>query len=152
MNNNIIRAMGTSLTKTKSGEEQADWVVGSLTSIGEIGAEASEIDITTLDSPDGAKEYASGDIEAGDCEIAGYIKKTTDEDTVTKMMALLKSGATEAWKVTFPSGAYWSFNAYVKAFRTTEETTDGLIGFNATLRISGLPAYTTASEASDSGQ
>ena len=146
MNNNI-RAMGTSLSKVKSGEEQSDWVVGSLTSIGEIGGESSEIDITTLDSPDGAKEYAAGDIEAGDCEIAGYIKKTTDEDTVTKMMALLKSGSTEAWKVTFPSGAYWDFNAYVKAFKTTEETTDGLIGFSGTLRISGLPAYTTAAEA-----
>lgn len=148
MDTNNIRAMGTSLAKTKSGQEQEDWTVGSLTSIGEIGGEASEIDITTLDSPDGAKEYASGDIEAGDCEIAGYIKKTNDENTVTKMMALLKSGSTEAWTVTFPSGAKWEFNAYVKAFKTTEETTDGLIGFSGTLRISGLPTYTPSTGAS----
>lgn len=141
MSNNI-RAIGTSLKKIKSGSEVADWTIGSLTSIGEIGAEISEIDITTLDSPDGAKEYMSGDIDAGECAIAGYIKKADDENTVTKMMALIQSGSTEAWEVTFPSGAKWEFNAFVKSFKTTEETPDGLIGFSGSLRISGMPTYT----------
>lgn len=139
---NTVRAMGTSLSKIKSGDEQADWKVGSLTSIGEIGVEISEIDVTTLDSPNGAKEYISGDIDAGECAIAGYIKKAADEATVTKMMALIASGSVEKWNVDFPSGAKWAFDAFVKSFKTTEETTDGLIGFNATLRISGLPVYT----------
>lgn len=141
---NTVRAMGTSLTKTKSGNEATDWEVGSLTSIGEIGVEISEIDVTTLDSPNGAKEYISGDIDAGECPIAGYIKKAADEATVTKMMALISSGSVEEWTVEFPSGAKWVFNAFVKSFKTTEETTDGLIGFNATLRISGLPVYTAS--------
>lgn len=139
---NIIKAMGTSLSKTKSGSEAADWVVGSLTSIGEIGVEIGEIDITTLDSPNGAKEFMSGDMDAGECAIAGYIKKVDDEQTVVKMMSLIKSGSTEEWTVTFPSGAKWVFNAFVKSFKTTEETTDGLIGFTGSLRISGLPEYT----------
>ena len=142
---NIIRAMGTSLTKKKSGSELLDWLIGSLTSIGEIGAEISEIDITTLDSPDGAKEYMAGDIDAGECAIAGYIKKADDENTVTKMMALIQSGSTENWEVNFPSGAKWNFKAFVKSFKTTEETPDGLIGFSGSLRISGLPTYTPAS-------
>lgn len=142
---NIIRAMGTSLTKKKSASEAEDWVVGSLTSIGEIGVEISEIDVTTLDSPNGAKEFMSGDIDAGECAIAGYIKKKDDEQTVVKMMSLIKSGSLEKWTVTFPSGATWNFDAFIKSFKTTEETTDGLIGFNATLRISGLPEYTPSS-------
>lgn len=137
-----IRAMGTSLSKIKSGDEQADWVIGSLTSIGEIGVEISEIDITTLDSPDGAKEFMPGDLDAGENAIAGMIKKKDDEQTISKMMALIASGSTEKWEITFPSGAKWAFNAFVKSFKTTEETTDGLIGFNATLRLSGLPVYT----------
>ena len=141
-NNNIIRAIGTSLKKTQSGSETADWTVGSLTSIGEIGVEIGEIDVTTLDSPNGAKEFMSGDIDAGECPLAGYIKKTSDENTVTKMMALISSGSLEEWTVTVPSGAKWEFDAFVKSFKTTEETPDGLIGFNATLRISGLPVYT----------
>lgn len=139
---NDIRAMGTKLIKTKSGSEIADWTIGSLTSIGEIGVEIGEIDITTLDSPDGAKEFMSGDIDAGECSIGGYIKKADDEQTVIKMMSLISSGSTEDWTVEFPSGAKWEFKAFVKSFKTTEETVDGLIGFSGSLRISGLPVYT----------
>lgn len=142
---NIIRAMGTSLTKTKSGSETADWEVGSLTSIGEIGIEIGEIDVTTLDSPDGAKEFMAGDKDAGECPIAGYIKKRDDEQTVSKMLSLIASGSTEKWTVEFPSGATWKFDAFVKSFKTTEETTDGLIGFSGSLRLSGLPVYTPSS-------
>ena len=143
--NNIIRAMGTSLTKIKSGDETENWVVGSLTTIGEIGLEIEEIDITTLDSPDKAKEYMAGDLDAGELSIAGYIKKLDDEATVTKMMSLIAAGSTEAWEVEFPSGAKWNFNAFVKSFKTAESTTDGLIGFSGSLRVSGLPVYTASS-------
>lgn len=144
-----VRAMGTSLTKTKSGDELQDWAVGSLTSIGEITTESTEIEVTTLDSPDGAKEYISGDIDAGELSIAGYIKKAEDEQTIVKMNNLLKSGSVEAWTIEFPSGAQWAFNAFVKSFGTTEETPDGLIGFQGTLRISGLPVYTPRPTESD---
>ena len=142
--NNIIRAIGTSLTKIKSGDEAENWVVGSLTSIGEIGLEIEEIDITTLDSPDKAKEYMAGDMDAGELSIAGYIKKVDDEATVTKMMALIAAGSTEAWEVEFPSGAKWNFNAFVKSFKTAEATPDGLISFSGSLRVSGLPVYTAS--------
>lgn len=141
MAENTVRAMGTTLTKVKNGETDQDWIVGSLTSIGEVGAEASEIDVTTLDSPDGAKEFMAGDIEPADVELEGYIKKAEDEDTVVKMMELLKSGAIETWKITFPSKATWTLKGFIKAFKTTENTTDGLIGFNATIKQSGLPVY-----------
>ena len=140
-----VRAITTSLTKKKSGSETVDWTVGSLTSIGEIGVEITEIDVTTLDSPDGAKEYIPGDIEAGDLAIAGYIKKADDEATVTKMMALISAGTVEDWEVTFPSGAKWEFDAFVKAFHTAEATPDGLVGFSGTLRVSGLPVFTAGS-------
>lgn len=137
-----VRAIGTSLTKKKSGDETADWIIGSLTSIGEVTIESNEIDVTTLDSPDGAREYISGDIDAGELAIAGYIKKPTDEQTVSKMLALVKNGSVESWEIGFPSGAKWELNAFVKSFGTTEETPDGLIGFQGNLRISGLPTYT----------
>lgn len=146
---NIIRAIGTSLTKKKSASETEDWLIGSLTSIGEIGVEISEIDVTTLDSPNGAKEFMAGDMDAGECAIAGYIKKRDDEQTVVKMMSLIKAGSLEDWEVQFPSKAKWNFSAFVKSFKTTEETTDGLIGFNASLRISGLPVYTPSTEATN---
>ena len=143
--NKDVKAIGTSLTKKKSGSETEDWKVGSLTSIGEIGLEIGEEDITTLDSPDRAKEFMAGDLDAGECSIAGYIKKADDEQTVVKMMALIQASATEKWTVAFPSGAKWNFDAFIKSFKTTEATTDGKVGFSATLRITGLPVYTPAS-------
>ena len=136
-----VKAIGTSLTKLKSGAETEDWEVGSLTSIGEIGLEISEEDITTLDSPDRVKEFMSGDQEAGDCSFTGITKKADDEQTIAKMMALIAAGTTESWEVTFPSGAKWEFAAFIKSFKTGEASVDGRVEFNGTLRISGLPAY-----------
>ena len=137
-------AMGTSLTKVKSGSEAANWVVAHLTSIGEIGAEREEIDVTTLDSPNGAKEYEAGGLSAGDCAIEGMMKASSDDETIAKMTALLASGDVESWIVTYPSGAKWEFDAYVKAFNCAEAAVDGQLRFNATLRVSGLPTFTAA--------
>ncbi|MCL2859247.1 MAG: hypothetical protein FWF46_01475 [Oscillospiraceae bacterium] len=136
-----VKAMGTTLTKVKKGTESSDWLIGSLNKIGEISIEVGEIDVTTLDSPNGAKEFISGDITAGDFALGGYIKKQEDQQTVVKMMALIQSGDTEKWKITYSNGTKEEFDGFVKAFKLTEATTDGLLGFEATLKISGLPAY-----------
>lgn len=52
--------------------EGVETVVGRLTSIGEITADASEIDVTTLDSPGGYREIMQGWRDAGILEISGY--------------------------------------------------------------------------------
>lgn len=137
-------AMGTSLTLVKSGSEQSDTVLGHLTSIGEIGGEREEIDVTTLDSPDGAKEYEAGQLSAGDCPIKGKMKAAADETQIEKMIALLNSGATRSWIVTYPSGATWEFDAYVKAFKTAPAEVDGQLEWEGTLRISGMPVFDAA--------
>ena len=58
------------------------------------------------------------------------------------MLALAESQSIEKWTVTYPSGAKWVFNAFVKSFKDGEKTTDGLATFTASLRISGKPVYT----------
>ena len=85
--------MGTSLTKKKSGAEQADWKISSLTSIGEIKLEVGEIDVTTLDSTDGAKEFISGDVTVSDLPLTGKIKTKNDEANIEKMQT--KEATTE---------------------------------------------------------
>lgn len=133
------RTMGTTLTKGKNGDETADLKIANLTSIGEIGVESEEIDTTDMDSPDDYKESIAGLKDAGEVPIAGNIK---DESNVEKMLALAESRSVEKWTVTYPSGAKWVFNAYVKSFKDGEKTTDGLATFTATLRVSGKPVYT----------
>ena len=60
-----IQAMATSLKMVKSGSEPDDLVIAHITSIGEQASEAEEIDVTTLDSPNRAKEYIQGAKDAG---------------------------------------------------------------------------------------
>ncbi len=139
MEKQATRTMGTTLTKGKSGDELEDLKIANLTSIGEIGVESEEIDATDLDSPDNYKEFIAGSKDAGEVSIAGNIK---DESNVEKMLALAESQSIEKWTVTYPSGAKWAFNAFVKSFKDGEKTTDGLATFTASLRISGKPVYT----------
>jgi predicted secreted protein len=131
--------MGTTLTKTKSGDEQEDLKIANLTSIGEIGVESEEIDTTDLDSPNNYKEFIAGSKDAGEVSLAGNIK---NEANVEKMLALAEAQTVEEWVVEYPSGAKWTFSAFVKSFKDGEKTTDGLATFSATLRISGKPVYT----------
>lgn len=139
MEKQATRTIGTTLTKGKSGDELEDLKIANLTSIGEIGVESEEIDATDLDSPDNYKEFIAGSKDAGEVSIAGNIK---DESNVEKMLALAESQSIEKWTVTYPSGAKWVFNAFVKSFKDGEKTTDGLATFTASLRISGKPVYT----------
>ena len=141
MSGQATRTMGTTLTKIKSGSELEDLRIANLTSIGEIGVESEEIDATDLDSPNNYKEFIAGSKDAGEVSLGGNIK---DETNVEKMLALAESQSVEAWEVEYPSGAKWSFNAFVKSFKDGEKTPDGLATFTATLRISGKPTYTKA--------
>jgi len=133
-------SMGTTLTKTKSGVESTDLVVADLTSIGEIGVESEEKDVTTLDSANGYKEFIAGLKDAGEVSLAGIIKSETSMEA---MLALAESQAVEEWTVEFESGATWVFDAFVKSFKEAESTVDGVRGFSASLRISGAPDYTS---------
>ena len=117
------RTMGTKLNKIKSGDETENLTIANLTSIGEIGVESEEIDTTDLDSPDNYKEFIAGSKDAGEVSLAGNIK---DESNVEKMLALAESQSVEKWEVTYPSGAKWTFSAFVKSFKDGEKTTDGL--------------------------
>ena len=135
------RTMGTTLTKTKSGNELEDLKIANLTSIGEIGVESEEIDATDLDSPDNYKEFIAGSKDAGEVSLAGNIK---DETNVEKMLALAEAQSIEEWTVTYPTGATWKFSGFVKSFKDGEKTPDGLATFSATIRISGKPVFTKA--------
>ena len=130
--------MGTSLTLKKAGSEQNDLVIKGLTSIGEIAGEKEEVDVTTLDSPDGAKEFLSGAADWGSQDLEGYMD---DDSQIEKMRALFDSGMVRDWEIQTPAKRKIAYKAFVKNFTYGEKTVDGVDGFKLTLRLSGKPTF-----------
>lgn len=135
-----IQAMATSLTMKKTGEESADLVIGHITSIGEQSSEAEEIDVTTLDSPNRAKEFIQGAKDAGSVEVA--INNMFDGQ-VAALRAVYQSGAVRTWEETYPDNVgKLTYTGYISALTFGEATPDGLISVTMTIRLSGEPTYT----------
>ena len=129
-----IRSLGTTLEKYGID----GFVIDGLTSIGEIGIESDEIDVTTLDSVGGYKEFVAGLKDGGEVVLSGFIK---NEEHIQAMINLAVNQNIERWGITAPNAAIWFFDAFVKSFKETEATVDGVRGFSATLRITGKPHY-----------
>ncbi|MBQ6487533.1 hypothetical protein IJI89_03900 [Candidatus Saccharibacteria bacterium] len=135
--------MGTSLTMTKAGSEATDTVIKSLTSIGSVSGEGDEIDVTTLDSPNGAKEYIQGAVDWGTVDIEGNV---TDGDQLAALRTVFDSKKTREWTIETPAGHQIVFDAFIQTFEYGEKTTDGLDTFTLTLRVSGDVTFTPGSE------
>ena len=135
------RTMGTTLTMKKAGSETADTVIAHLTSIGEVTGEREEIDVTTLDSPNGAKEFISGVVDFGSFDVAGNV---IDGVQVSTLYDVFNGQQNRDFEIQTPSGTVLALNGYFSSFGFGEKTTDGLDTFKATIRVSGTPTYTPA--------
>ena len=136
------RTMGTTLTMKKAGDEQADTVIAHLTSIGEVTGEREEIDVTTLDSPNGSKDFISCGVDFGSFDVAGNV---IDGVQVSALYDVFNGQQNRDFEIQTPSGTKLALNGYFSSFGFGEKTTDGLDTFKATIRVSGAPTYTSAS-------
>jgi len=134
------RSQGTTLKFTPAGGEQL--TVGRLTSVGEIAPEAEELDVTTLESTGGYREYMQGFRDSGELELSGYHDASdAGQKAVREAFA---SGASGAFEVAFPDGSKVNFSGFVKRHSIGSAEVDGAIGFGATIRISGPVSVTEA--------
>lgn len=138
------RSIGTTLT-LKGTNGASDTLIGHLTSIGEIGLENEEIDVTDLDSEGDFKEYIAGSRDAGEVSISGNL---VADSVINTIYGLADTRDVVPWEVTYPTGAKWGFNAFVKSFKDGEKTPDGLLTFTSGLRVSGKPTFTMSNNSS----
>ena len=134
------RAQGTTL-KFKPADGQ-QLTVGKLTSVGEIAPEAEEVDVTTLDSEGGYREYIQGFRDSGEVEISGY--HDAGDAGQKAMRTAFASGESGAFEVAFPDGTSVGFSGFVKSHTIGSAEVDGAIGFGAVIRISGPVTVTEA--------
>ena len=134
------RSLGTTL---KAGEVK----VGGLTSIGGLELSSDTIDVTTLDSDGGYREFINGFKDAGEVSVEGFFFAGKDAGQKS-MYDLFESGASEEFTITCPieTGASWTFNGLVTGFATSVDLEDPL-SFSATIKVSGKPTLVTTPQA-----
>lgn len=120
--------------------------IGTLTNITPPEVAADTIETTVLDSTSGFRTFIQGMKDGGEVSIQGYFD-TADAGQLAVSSALT-AGTVDSYTITFPSaiGATWTFDAVVTMFKTGEANIDDPLGFEATLKITGVPNLgTTAS-------
>lgn len=110
--------------------------IGNISSIGDIGGEAEEIDTTTIDSM--AKEFENGFEDNGSLEVTQNIT----DDEYTKMNDWKKSGVTLNWGLSTHNKAGEQIlglkgQGVVKSVKLTGISVGGLLQCVASIRLSG---------------
>ena len=134
------RSQGTTLKFTPA--EGAQVSVGRLTSVGEIQSDSEALDVTTLESTGGYREYIQGFRDAGEVELSGF--HDAGDAGQTALRAAYASGAIGAFEVCFPDGSKVEFSGFMKGHTVGSAEVDGAIGFGAVVRISGAVKMTEA--------
>ncbi|MDN4069936.1 phage tail tube protein [Paenibacillus vini] len=112
--------------------------VAELTSIGGLELSADTIDVTSLDSDGGYREFIGGFKDGGEVSISGFFNP--GDAGQAAVYAAFNSGARTACEIQFPAAlkASWTFDAVVTAFSTGAELEEA-VSFEATLKVSGEP-------------
>lgn len=125
-------------TKLQIGKDTPVTVAG-LTSIGGLELSADTIDVTTLDSDGGYREYIAGFKDAGEVSMEGYLELDEGQQA---LYDLFESGETEDFTILFPNNmGSWQFKGVVTGFSTSADLEDPL-SFSATIQVSGKPTLT----------
>lgn len=135
-----VRALGTTL-EIGTGTPIA---VGGLTEITGLSLSADTIDVTTLDSDGGYREFIGGFKDAGEVSLSGYFYGKTTGNGQAELYAAFESGAVTDFAIKFPAAlnSKWEFEGVVTAFETGAGLEDP-VSFSCTIKVSGAPVLTT---------
>lgn len=124
-----VKGLGTTITFNSK-------TINGLTSIGEVTPDSEEIDVTSLDSAGGYREFLQGFKDSGELALSGY--HINGDLGQAELRTGYGTGEAKTTVITFPSGAGTvTFTAYVKSYTMGSAEVDGAVGFGATLRITG---------------
>jgi hypothetical protein len=126
--NTILRITGSGAT-----------VITGVTNIGGIKVVSTEQETTSLNSPDGFKQFILTVKELQPVSLSGFVDLSQYSDLYDYAIGqdLL------SFEVEFPDGTVEAFSAYIMEFGTTETTVEGARGWEAMLRPSGKLTHTS---------
>lgn len=122
-------------TKIKLGEN----AIANLTEISGLEISADTVEVTTLDSTDGYREFIGGLKDGGEVGVSGFFDPTTGKGQA-EFLAALESGEVSDFAIEFPSsiGKKWTFKGIVTAFTTGVSLEDPL-SFEGSIKVTGKP-------------
>ena len=100
------------------------------------------IDVTTLGSTGGYREYIGSFKTPGTVDINGFLADGGAEPGQTALMAAYESDDKAAFEVDFPDGSKVTFDAIVKQKAFGPANVGSAIAFRAQLQISGQITFT----------
>lgn len=127
--------MGAKLAYTENGIKY----IAHLTSLGMIALTNGEIDVTDHDSPGGSSESIPGEKTHDNVPFAGNI--VAGDSSFARLWALGQSRVTRDFTASYADGTTMNFEAYVANCGIGEQTTDGLMGYEGELKITGEVTY-----------
>lgn len=113
--------------------------IGELTEIEGISMSADTMDITTLSSTDGYREYVQGLKDGGEVSMTGFFYP--GDAGQTALVAAFEGGTVDTYAITFPTGIdkKWTFSGIVTAV-TTGATLEDPVSFECTVKVTGKPS------------
>lgn len=138
--------LGYGATLTRNGNAIAE-----ITSLSAPSLSADSVDVTTMDSANGYREFIQGLRDAGEVSVEGLFYPG-DANGQVGLITDFNAGTLQTFVLTFPSamGASWSFSAIVTGFEG-DIPMDDKVGFTATLKISGKPTLAVTASNNISG-
>ena len=110
--------------------------IGEITAISLPGYERTAIDITTMASVAGWREFVGGLMDAGEITLTVWYT-----NALCTVVAGLIDNVAETWTITLPDTHTWACSGFVTSLGGDSPMDDGVVQ-NITIKLSGQPTYT----------
>lgn len=119
--------------------KQGVTTIGELTEIGGVDISADTIDVTTLASADGYREFIQGLRDGGEISMSGFFYP--GDAGQSALLTSLNAGTADSYTIEFPAtmGATWTVVGIMTAYNTGSSLGDA-VTFEATLKVTGKPS------------
>lgn len=134
-----IRSIGAKLSYTDSGVKY----IAHLTSVTPPKLNNKDIDVTDHDSPGGQAESMAGAQEYDNVSFKGNVVE--GDNTFDNIWTLGQSRSVKDFTLETADGSTFEFDGYFASVNVGEQSTDGLIGYEGEIKVTGAVDFNSGS-------
>lgn len=134
-----IRSIGAKLSYMDGSKKY----IAHLTTVTPPKLNNADIDVTDHDSPGGQSEFTPGAQTYDNVPFAGNV--VSGDNTFENMWALAQARTVKTYTLETANGETFEFEGYFASANLGEQTTDGLIGYEGELKVTGEVTFNSGS-------